>query len=754
MSPRLLPLVEGCGIVERGDNRSRHCPIWLKLKLGSLPLRKPSSKYIPKRPAWGKATSEQKAAFKEHLETRLNQLENSVEFGEYTPLCEGLHCKDAVHSEVRDSHVIDILSAVIESSHVTIPTYGGCWVGEKRPGVTIPGWKVEVKPYRDDSIYWGDIWRQAGRPTTGWLHDIYTKVRRQYHLAVLRVKRRRKEHQAEELLVAAMEGDVELLKQMKMIKQGRNKANCELPDTVGGAVGENNISELFKQSYESLYNSAPSESEMLTMKAVLEDLLTTESEGEVNRVTGNVVKEAVAKLKPQKTDVSGSYVSDALKNAPELLFKQLARVFRSWLCHGTVTKSLLACSFLPLLKSPLKDPCDPSSYRAIAGSSLILKVFELVIIQLWGHLLSSDSLQFGYKAKTSTLHCTWLVTEVVQYMLRGGINPVVTVLDCSKAFDKCKFSLLFQRLLDKGLPPVVVRVLAFIYMEQYSWVRWGDAKSSQFGIANGTRQGAILSPIFWSVYSDPLLHRLRALGLGAHVAGLFVGAVCYADDVLLIAPSRNAMQRMLFELEKFAEESNIEFSTNPIPEKSKTKCIFVSGNKRNMSKPATLTLCGRQLPFVKQADHLGNMLTEAGDMEHDAEVKNAKFINSAVEIRQTFKAAAPSEQVKSLKVYSSSFYGSNLWDLGGSKARRVFSSWNTAVKLAWGLPQQTRTYFLQQLLCCGFSSARVDILTRFVNFFRGLLASASLEVQVLSRLLIRDRMSVTGKNLALIKELG
>ena len=147
------------------------------------------------------------------------------------------------------------------------------------------------------------------------------------------------------------------------------------------------------------------------------------------------------------------------------------------------------------------------------------------------------------------------------------------------------------------------------------------------------------------------------------------------------------------------------------------------------------------------------MLTEAGDMEHDAEIKNAKFINSAVEIRQTFKAAAPSEQVKSLKIYSSSFYGSNLWDLDGSKARRVFSSWNTAVKLAWGLPQQTRTYFLQKLLCCGFSSARVDILTRFVNFFRGLLASASLEVQVLSRLLARDRMSVTGKNLALIKEL-
>ena len=44
-------------------------------------------------------------------------------------------------------------------------------------------------------------------------------------------------------------------------------------------------------------------------------------------------------------------------------------------------------------------------------------------------------------------------------------------------------------------------------------------------------------------------------------------------------------------------------------------------------------------------------------------------------------------------------------------------------------------------------------MSRFVNFFRGLLASASYEVQVLSRLLARDRKSVIGKNLALIREM-
>ena len=80
-----------------------------------------------------------------------------------------------------------------------------------------------------------------------------------------------------------------------------------------------------------------------------------------------------------------------------------------------------------------------------------------------------------------------------------------------------------------------------------------------------------------------------------------MGAVCYADDVLLIAPTRSAMQRMLLEMEKFAEESNIVFSTSTTPSKSKSKCIFIVGTRNNLAKPAPLLLCGRELPYVAEA---------------------------------------------------------------------------------------------------------------------------------------------------------
>lgn len=139
-------------------------------------------------------------------------------------------------------------------------------------------------------------------------------------------------------------------------------------------------------------------------------------------------------------------------------------------------------------------------------------------------------------------------------------------------------------------------------------------------------------------------------------------------------------------------------------------------------------------------------------MDQDTLIKRAKFIQESVKTRELFKFAAPSEVVKALKVYNSSFYGSSLWNLNGDKTRQVYTAWNTAVKLAWGCPQQTRSFFLDNLLSCGFSSAKVDILSRFVKFYHSLRHSACHEVQVLALLFGRDVKSTIGRNLRYIQE--
>ena len=96
----------------------------------------------------------------------------------------------------------------------------------------------------------------------------------------------------------------------------------------------------------------------------------------------------------------------------------LAGVVRSFLVHGTVTLSILSCAFLPLFKGGHKKPDQFTSYRAIAGASQLLKLWDYVVLELWGGSLSTDSMQFGFKKKTSTAHCSWLVMGVCGHFLQ------------------------------------------------------------------------------------------------------------------------------------------------------------------------------------------------------------------------------------------------------------------------------------------------------------------------------------------------
>jgi hypothetical protein len=53
---------------------------------------------------------------------------------------------------------------------------------------------------------------------------------------------------------------------------------------------------------------------------------------------------------------------------------------------------------------------------------------------------------------------------------------------------------------------------------------------------------SVLSPTLLAVYLDDLLTELRLVGLGCQMGGVWVGA---ADDLILVAPSRTAMNSMI-----------------------------------------------------------------------------------------------------------------------------------------------------------------------------------------------------------------
>ena len=128
------------------------------------------------------------------------------------------------------------------------------------------------------------------------------KTRNQYHYAVRKVKKLAEEIRARELLTVSLGGDVNLLKEMKKIR-GNNKGNENLPDNVEGAEGQEEVVEKFREVYETLYNSAESSASVQLIKERLANTIGPESLLEVNKVTGEMVKKAVTRIKPGKSDV-------------------------------------------------------------------------------------------------------------------------------------------------------------------------------------------------------------------------------------------------------------------------------------------------------------------------------------------------------------------------------------------------------------------------------------------------------------------
>ena len=65
---------------------------------------------------------------------------------------------------------------------------------------------------------------------------------------------------------------------------------------------------------------------------------------------------------------------------------------------------------------------------------------------------------------------------MANHFLRNKTIPIITLLDCTKAFYICQFSTLFQRLLDRGLPAIIAWVIIRVYKDQYAWVKWGNTR--------------------------------------------------------------------------------------------------------------------------------------------------------------------------------------------------------------------------------------------------------------------------------------
>ena len=95
--------------------------------------------------------------------------------------------------------------------------------------------------------------------------------------------------------------------------------------------------------------------------------------------------------------------------------------------------------------------------------------------------------------------------------------------------------------MDQKVPLCFLLIIMFWYLNMEYNVKWAEVRSNSFPVLCGTKQGGILSPDFFAVYINDLIIILKKMGIGCHMINFFIACILFADDMSLIAPTREAL---------------------------------------------------------------------------------------------------------------------------------------------------------------------------------------------------------------------
>ena len=413
----------------------------LKLNIDVLYLDTYKREFKPSV-AWHKCNVTHTDEYKRELDQSLLSINPNNE----VISCRNFNC--TIHTgEIQSLHA-NILSCIKEaSSNCFLHTTDN---SNKKERKIVPGWNEHVKEHATNARYWNEIWILKGKPRDGDVARNRRITKLRYHYAVRYVMRENVRLKNKQMAEAISENN-----ERKLWDEVRkmNKSNDELPSMMDDQTGVVEISKIFTDKYDNLFNSVSYDNnDMKKLYREIETCIANECPNNQvqliprQSISVKELKDAVMNLKLGKKEENGLY-SNHFKYGSERLFILITLLFNSMLSHGIAPDELLLGTMIPLIKGGRLSKQCSDNYRALTIGTGLSKLLETVIMNKQTEALKTSDLQFGFKAKSSTTMCTFMVSETIEYYKSKGSSVHVMLLDASKAFDRVNYIKMFEKLL-------------------------------------------------------------------------------------------------------------------------------------------------------------------------------------------------------------------------------------------------------------------------------------------------------------------
>ena len=172
---------------------------------------------------------------------------------------------------------------------------------------------------------------------------------------------------------------------------------------------------------------------------------------------------------------------------------------------------------------------------------------------------------------------TQLINELIQNAKRTNEEVFMVALDFKNAFGTVPHELIFEQMKLKGIPKAIRRVIKEVYKGNETVVELNGTRSDTIPWRRGVIQGCPLSPLLFNLCMDPLLNVVEEIGKTMGIGTEFKGrseyhtVQAYADDVVLIGRSEEAMGHLLQIVEHFCRTMKLELAPS--------KCVAIAQRK-------------------------------------------------------------------------------------------------------------------------------------------------------------------------------
>ncbi|GFO03444.1 retrovirus-related pol polyprotein line-1 [Plakobranchus ocellatus] len=142
-------------------------------------------------------------------------------------------------------------------------------------------------------------------------------------------------------------------------------------------------------------------------------------------------------------------------------------------------------------------------------------------------------------------------------------------IDYTNAFDRKRHDEIITQLKQLNIDGKDLRIIKTMYWEQTAAMRIENKTSTFQDIKRGVRQGCVLSPDLFLLYSEIIMRNLENHP-GIKVGGQNINNLRYADDTVLLAENKEDLQKLLNIVEEESRKKGLELNSK------KTEVMVIS----------------------------------------------------------------------------------------------------------------------------------------------------------------------------------